>query len=237
MAGGAAVHVVSAKTGEGLDGLAELPRRRAGRSPSWGRRASASRPCSTPWPGGPSSRPAAIREDDARGRHTTTRRHLVQLANGALILDTPGMRELGLVETDADLDATFADVDELAADCRFGDCRHEREPGCAVRAAIDDGRLDAGRLAGRRKLDRELARVDRERDPRLAGRGAPTLAAHPPGGRPPHEAEVRGGRTMSAEHGRARTSRPRWTGRRPIPGLRFRALCAARPTCPAWSRR
>jgi ribosome biogenesis GTPase / thiamine phosphate phosphatase len=108
----------------------------------------------------------AIREDDARGRHTTTRRHLVRLPGRGLILDTPGMRELGLADDDGGLDATFADIDELAAGCRFSDCRHDREPGCAVRAAIDAGSLDASRLASRRKLEREVARTERQGDPR-----------------------------------------------------------------------
>jgi len=163
---GAAVHVVSAKTGQGLDGLAGYLE--AGRTIALlGSSGVGKSTLLNALAGQTVESTGEIRADDARGRHTTTRRHLVQLANGALILDTPGMRELGLVETDADLDATFGDVDELAADCRFSDCRHEGEPGCAVRGAIEDGRLDAGRLAGRRKLDRELARVDRERDPRL----------------------------------------------------------------------
>ncbi len=106
-----------------------------------------------------------VRGDDARGRHTTTRRHLVRVPGRGLILDTPGMRELGLAEDDG-LDATFADIDGLAGDCRFGDCGHDREPGCAVRAAIADGSLDPARLASRRKLDRELSRADRQNDPR-----------------------------------------------------------------------
>jgi ribosome biogenesis GTPase len=166
VAGGAAVHVVSAKTGEGLAGLTEYLA--AGRTIALlGSSGVGKSTLLNALAGQMIESTGEIREDDARGRHTTTRRHLVQLANGALILDTPGMRELGLVEVDADLDATFGDVDELATSCRFSDCRHEREPGCAVRAAIDDGRLDPGRLAGRRKLDRELARGERERDPRL----------------------------------------------------------------------
>ena len=109
---------------------------------------------------------AEIREDDARGRHTTSRRHLVRVPGRGLILDTPGMRELGLADDDGGLDAAFADIDDLAAGCRFGDCRHEQEPDCAVRRAIADGSLDPARLASRRKLDRETARAERHNDPR-----------------------------------------------------------------------
>ena len=107
-----------------------------------------------------------IREDDGRGRHTTSRRHLVRVSGRGLILDTPGMRELGLADDDGGLDAAFADIDALALGCRFGDCRHDQEPGCAVRRAIADGSLDPARLASRRKLDRETARVERQNDPR-----------------------------------------------------------------------
>ncbi len=108
----------------------------------------------------------AIREDDARGRHTTTRRHLVRVPGRGLVIDTPGMRELGLADDDGGLDLAFADIDSLAAGCRFADCRHDREPGCEVRRAIADGTLDPARLASRRKLDREIDRKEREHDPR-----------------------------------------------------------------------
>ena len=104
----------------------------------------------------------AIREDDDRGRHTTTHRQLIALPGGACIIDTPGMRELGLWEGDGLADA-FADIDELAGGCRFNDCRHEREPGCAVTTAIRDGTLPAERLDARRKLDREAAATEARR--------------------------------------------------------------------------
>ena len=109
-----------------------------------------------------------IREDDARGRHTTTRRELVLLPGGGVLIDTPGMRELGLLEDDGGIDATFADIAEIAQACRFNDCLHESEPGCAVQAALYSRTLDAGRLQSYRKLQREIAAIERRRDPVLA---------------------------------------------------------------------
>ncbi len=110
-----------------------------------------------------------IREDDARGRHTTTHRELIRLPSGALMLDTPGMRELGLWDAEAGLGAVFGDVEReieaLSADCRFRDCGHRAEPGCAVQAALADGRLDEGRFRSWLKLRRELAHQVRKEDP------------------------------------------------------------------------
>jgi ribosome biogenesis GTPase len=110
----------------------------------------------------------AIREDDARGRHTTTRRELIVLPTGGVLVDTPGLRELGLAEDGGGFDAAFADVTDLAADCRFADCRHETEPGCAVRAALTSGALDPGRWESYRKLQREIAAFEARQDPVLA---------------------------------------------------------------------
>ena len=100
----------------------------------------------------------AVREDDARGRHTTTYRALRPTLAGGWLIDTPGMRELGLTDAAAGIAATFADIGELAARCRFNDCTHETEPGCAVQAAIAAGVLDPARLARQQKLTREDAR-------------------------------------------------------------------------------
>jgi ribosome biogenesis GTPase len=108
-------------------------------------------------------RTAGVR-DDGRGRHTTTHRELVRLHGGALLIDTPGMRELQLWEADAGLGAAFADICALATQCRFRDCRHETEPGCAVLAAVDAGRLLAERLEHWRQLQRELAYLARRQD-------------------------------------------------------------------------
>jgi ribosome biogenesis GTPase len=95
---------------------------------------------------------------DGRGRHTTRHRQLLVLPGGALLVDTPGLRELQVWE--GDLDSAFADIAELAAQCRFNDCRHETEPGCAVREALETGGLDPERLASYRKLERELRAVE-----------------------------------------------------------------------------
>jgi len=106
----------------------------------------------------------AIRENDARGRHTTTHRELILLPGGALVLDTPGMRELGLVEADEGLGVAFDDIETLAGECRFRDCSHANEPGCAVRAALEAGVLDPDRWKSFRKLTRELAFQERKED-------------------------------------------------------------------------
>jgi ribosome biogenesis GTPase len=102
--------------------------------------------------------------DDGRGRHTTTARELHLLPGGGLLVDTPGMRELALYDDHEGVDTAYADLALLAADCRFRDCEHRTEPGCAVAAAIDDGRLDPARYSAWRKLQaeahRQLLRVD-----------------------------------------------------------------------------
>lgn len=96
-----------------------------------------------------------IRESDDRGRHTTTHRQIICLENGAMLIDTPGMRQLGLWSTGEGLDTSFEDVLALAEQCRFSDCRHETEPGCAVCAAIADGTLATERFLSFKKLQRE----------------------------------------------------------------------------------
>ncbi len=98
---------------------------------------------------------ADIREDDDKGRHTTTTRNLIYLENGCAVIDTPGMREVGIES--GDTGHSFADIESLAAECRFADCRHETEPGCAVKAALDDGRLDRARLDSYNKLKAEMS--------------------------------------------------------------------------------
>ena len=98
-----------------------------------------------------------IREWDSKGRHTTTERELVRLSSGALVIDTPGMRELGLWEAGAGLADAFADVEALIGHCRFSDCGHDTEPGCAIKAALADGTLDASRWEAYIRLKVESA--------------------------------------------------------------------------------
>jgi ribosome biogenesis GTPase len=111
-------------------------------------------------------RTVSVRASDGKGRHTTTHRQLVLLPSGGLLLDTPGMRELQLWSSDEGLEKSFPDIDAIAAGCRFADCRHESEPGCAVHAAVESGELAPGRLENFRKLTRELAYFERKRDVR-----------------------------------------------------------------------
>jgi ribosome biogenesis GTPase len=108
----------------------------------------------------------AVREDDSRGRHTTRHRELIVVPGGGLLVDTPGMRSLELLDGDEALDRAFGDIEALAAECRFTDCGHDHEPGCAVRAALVTGELDPARLASYRKLEREVRHAERRTDPR-----------------------------------------------------------------------
>lgn len=106
-----------------------------------------------------------VRESDSRGRHTTTAREIFVLPGGALLMDTPGLRELQLWDADEGISQTFADIETLARRCRFGNCRHSGEPGCAVEAAIEAGELNIARLENWRKLQRELEFQRRKMDP------------------------------------------------------------------------
>ena len=99
-----------------------------------------------------------IREDDAKGKHTTTHRSLLPLKDGAILLDTPGMRELQITDCEVGVATVFSDIEAFSEICRFNDCRHDNEPGCAVRVAIDEGNLEPRRLASYRKLMAEQAR-------------------------------------------------------------------------------
>ncbi len=114
--------------------------------------------------GGSVQKTFAVRSSDDRGKHTTTARQLILMPAGGMIIDTPGMRELQLWNGSDGMAQVFADVEEWARDCRFRDCGHDHEPGCAVQAALADGRLDRERLASFRKLQRELAYLARKED-------------------------------------------------------------------------
>jgi ribosome small subunit-dependent GTPase A len=107
-----------------------------------------------------------VREEDHRGRHTTTSRNLFALPGGGVLIDTPGLRSLGITDGGG-ISSTFSDIEELASLCRFSDCMHEGEPGCAVAAAVLAGDLDQARLQNYRKLEREAAYAAR-RDDRIA---------------------------------------------------------------------
>lgn len=161
---GVPVHAVSAADGTGLDGLARhLEGNRTAAllgSSGVGKSSLVNR-----FLGSERQDVAALRAD-GRGRHTTTYRELIPLPGGGLLLDTPGMRELGLWDAGDGVDQTFADVAALAVNCRFSDCAHEGEPGCSVLAAVEDGRLPAERLESYRKLLRELEHLDVKGDPR-----------------------------------------------------------------------
>ncbi len=118
----------------------------------------------------------AVRSGDQRGRHTTSSRQLIVVPGGGVLIDTPGVRSLGLTG-EGDLDQVFPEIEALAAGCRFGDCRHLREPGCAVTDAVASGLLDPSRLASFNKLHNEVAVEERRHDP-LARREAGRLRKH-----------------------------------------------------------
>jgi ribosome biogenesis GTPase len=104
---------------------------------------------------------------DGKGRHTTVHRELVVLPSGALLVDTPGLRGVGLTAVDEGLEKVFADIEELAAECRFADCAHRTEPGCAVRAALESGELTERRWESYLKLQREARWMAMRHDARL----------------------------------------------------------------------
>lgn len=108
-----------------------------------------------------------VREEDSRGRHTTTVRQMILLDRGGVIIDNPGMRELQLWDAGAGLENTFRDIEELAAQCRFSDCRHETEPGCMISKAIAEGQLSKSRFDGYLKLQREALAIERKKNPEL----------------------------------------------------------------------
>jgi len=158
VANGAPVHLVSARSGEGCDEL------RARIAPGvtavlLGSSGVGKSTLVNRFVGSERMDTGETREDDDEGRHTTTHRELILLPGGGIVIDTPGLRELQLSQDAAGFDEAFADVDDLAGDCRFGDCTHTHEPGCAVLAAVENGTLAPDRLASWRKLQRELRAI------------------------------------------------------------------------------
>ena len=131
-----------------------------------------------------------LRKGDGRGRHTTRHRQLLVMPDGAILIDTPGLRELQVWE--GDIDSAFADIAELAAQCKFNDCAHSTEPDCAVREALETGDLDEGRWTNYVKLQRELRsiearssrRIQRELKSRWRARARETRRARRYGGKP-----------------------------------------------------
>jgi ribosome biogenesis GTPase len=161
------VVVTSAVTGEGVDDIAALlrPHRTAVLLGSSGAGKST---IVNRLLGAEVQATAEVRAGDAKGRHTTTTRDLLLVPSGGVLIDTPGIRGLLLWSASEGLSAAFADIEELAEACRFRDCDHGPEPGCAVRAAVADGRLPSERLASYQKLKREVAWADRSSDPLAA---------------------------------------------------------------------
>ena len=159
VAAGVPIHAISARTGEGVDAV----RREMGPGVTavlLGSSGAGKSTLANLLFGTERQATREVRADDSRGRHTTSRRELIVLPGGGVLIDTPGLRELQLWATDGALDTAFAEVTALAPGCRFGDCGHETEPGCAVRAAVEGGALPRDRLESYLKLRRELRHLD-----------------------------------------------------------------------------
>ena len=166
IAGGVPVHAISSVTGQGLDEVTSLlgPGHTAVLLGSSG----VGKSTLVNTLAGEELLATQEIRDDGKGRHTTTRRELVQLPSGGLVIDTPGIREVQLWVADEGIGEAFEDVAELFAHCRFSDCAHDTEPGCAVRAAFEDGTLAPERWDSYLKLQAELAHLERKLDKRAA---------------------------------------------------------------------
>ena len=163
---GATVLVVSALTGEGMDVLAALLT--GGSAALIGQSGVGKSTLTNALVGIEVMATSGTRDVDEKGRHTTTTRELIPLPGGGVLIDTPGLRSVGLFGGESGLAQTFSDIEELAENCRFGDCEHRTEPGCAVLAALADGTLSERRLESYRKLLRENEWIAARTDARLA---------------------------------------------------------------------
>lgn len=168
IAGGAPIHAVSALRGDGLDDL--LPYLQPGRTAALLGSSGVGKSTLANRLAGQALLAVKTIGDDDTGRHTTTHRQLVRLPSGGLLLDTPGMRELQLWDAEQGVERGFDDVETLARQCRFTDCRHKAEPGCAILEALANGTLDESRLRSYGKLQREAAFQARRNNHRLASR-------------------------------------------------------------------
>ena len=163
VARGVPVHAVSVVTGAGLDDIAQYFKR--GQTVALlGSSGVGKSTLINHLAGDDHLKVQTVREHDDRGRHTTTHRELILLPGGGLVLDTPGMRELQLWDGDESLHLVFDDIEALAEKCYFGDCRHQDEPRCAVREALEAGTIDTGRYESYEKLQKELNYLARKRD-------------------------------------------------------------------------
>jgi ribosome biogenesis GTPase len=162
---GVPVHAVSAVTGEGLETLD--PYIRPGRTIALLGSSGVGKSTLVNRLAGREVLATADTSAGGRGRHTTSHRELVPLPSGAVLLDTPGMRELQLWADEEVLDTTFSEISALAAECKFSDCAHEREPGCAIRRALSEGTLSQERWDSFRKLQREIRALEIRKDARL----------------------------------------------------------------------
>ena len=176
VAPGVEVHAISALNGDGVEPLRDAHLARGRTAVVLGSSGVGKSTLVNALAGEARQRTASVREDDSRGRHTTTHRALIALPSGGCLIDTPGMRERKLTGDEELGQAGFADIETLALQCRFGDCAHGNEPGCAVRAALESGDLDAARWANFLKMRDELSATNDTLEAQLKRKGQARVA-------------------------------------------------------------